>query len=257
MKFCGVDSISGSSATIYAYLGEFHGTQQRSRAIMGSAFIFGVCCILLPLAAFLVINADVEFYVPIFDIAYKPWRLFMFVCSVPSIISYLAFWILPESPKFELAQGRQQAAIEILEKMNRWNNGGKAPSLEITEIFEEKEEIESRLRQQEEKKGALGFLSTMCSQTALLFKGSYLTTTVLACVIQFMIFATGNGLYMWFAEIMNRLGNNLDSFTAIRVPICDVISNTRNFNATIGAEPVQYFFIYFFIFGKAMIRFRD
>lgn len=169
----------------------------------------------------------------------------MFVCAVPSIVSYLAFMILPESPKFELSQGRQEQTIQILEKINRWNNGGKAAKpLGITEIFEEKEEIEGRLRQQEQKKGSFWWLRSMWSQTALLFKRPHLTTTLLACTIQFGIFATGNGVYMWFAEIMNRLGNNLDGFTNVRVPICDVISNTR-FNMTEPTEPVWVFKIIF------------
>lgn len=241
IKIVDLGSISGSSATIYAYLGEFHGSKQRSRAIIGSAFVFGICCIMLPLAAYMVINHPYEFYVPFFDIVYKSWRAFMFVCAIPSIISFLALLILPESPKFELSQGRQEQTIQILEKMNRWNNGGRsAVPLGITEIYEEKEEIENRLRQQEMKKGKFAWLTTMCTQTALLFKPPYLSTTLLACFIQFGTFATGNGVYMWFAEILNRLGNNLDDFTHVRIPICEVISKTGASNMTGVVEQVIY-----------------
>lgn len=239
-----IGSISGSSATIYAYLGEFHDSRQRSRAIIGSAFVFGVCCILLPAAAYTVINFGVEFYVPFFDIVYKSWRSFMFVCAIPSMVSYVALIILPESPKFELSQGRQEQTIQILEKINRWNNGGKsAEPLGITEIHEEKTEIENRLRQQEQKQGSFTWMKSMWAQTALLFKPPLLTTTLLACTIQFGIYATGNGFYMWFAEILNRLGNNLDDFTSVRIPICEVISNTRGMNWTETAEPVGFFSI--------------
>lgn len=235
-----IGSISGSSATIYAYLGEFHDSRQRSRAIIGSAFVFGICCILLPAAAYTVINFGVTFYVPIVDIVYKPWRSFIFVCAIPSMVSYLALIILPESPKFELSQGRQEETIQILEKMNRWNNGGKsAEPLGITEIHEEKVEIENRIRQQQQKQGNFSWLISMWEQTALLLKPPLLTTTLLACTIQFGIYATGNGFYMWFAEIMNRLGNNLDDFTSVRIPICEVISNTRGMNWTETAEPVN------------------
>lgn len=184
-----------------------------------------------------------EFYVPFFDITYKPWRLFMFVCAIPSIISFLALIILPESPKFELSQGRQAETIQILEKINRWNNGGKAAvPLGITEIYEEREEIENRLRQQEQKKERFSWLKTMWTQTALLFKPPHLRTTLLACIIQFGLFATGNGFYMWFAEILNRLGNNLEDFTSVRIPICDVISKTRNFNMTETTGQVRKLF---------------
>lgn len=174
--------------------------------------------------------------------------MFMFVCAVPSMVSYLAFMILPESPKFELSQGRQEKTIQILEQINRWNNGGKsAEPLGITEIFEEKEEIENRLRQNEQKKGKFWWLISMWSQTVLLFRRPYLTTTLLACTIQFGTFATANGFYMWFAEILNRLGNNLDDFTNVRIPICEVISNTRGTNFSEAIERVEFlsFFVLF------------
>lgn len=38
--FCGF-FVSAGSATIYAYLGEFHDTRTRSRAVMGASVVFG------------------------------------------------------------------------------------------------------------------------------------------------------------------------------------------------------------------------
>lgn len=35
-------SIAGSSATIYAYLGEFHSSKNRSKVLMGASFIYGI-----------------------------------------------------------------------------------------------------------------------------------------------------------------------------------------------------------------------
>lgn len=72
-----VHSISGSSATVYAYLSEFHDNRQRGRAIMGSAVIFGIACFIVPLLAWIVINQDWQFNIPFIDITYKPWRLFL------------------------------------------------------------------------------------------------------------------------------------------------------------------------------------
>lgn len=185
------------------------------------------------------INLEWEFYVPIFDIVYKPWRLFMIVCAIPSILSYLALMILPESPKFMLSQGNQQEAIKILEQINRWNNGGKAAkSLGIEEIYEEAESIEIRLRQQEQKMEKFSWLKSMWTQTAPLFMRPYLRTTILSCTLQFGVYATSNGFYMWFAEIMNRLGTNLDDFSSARVRMCDVISNTTAIQLADESEQV-------------------
>lgn len=90
-------SVSGCSATIFAYVGEFHDKANRARALMLSSIIYGTLCILAPLIAwgiyyyypisifihlfilsFIkiylgVINQDWELYIPFIDIAYKPY----------------------------------------------------------------------------------------------------------------------------------------------------------------------------------------
>lgn len=219
--------MSGSSATVYAYLGEFHNNQQRGRAIMGAALIFGICCIMLPVIAWLVINQEWAFYIPLIDVVYKPWKLFLIVSSLPSLVSYLAMIILPESPKFVLSQGKQQEAIEILEKMNRWNNGCKsAKPLGIGEIHEEIETIENRKKQHEIKNTNFYLIKSMWSQTAPLFMPPYLKTTLLACTIQFGIYATSNGMYMWFPDILNRMASSMNENPGEKISMCDVITSS-------------------------------
>uniref|UniRef100_A0A0K8U5Q2 Synaptic vesicle glycoprotein 2B n=1 Tax=Bactrocera latifrons TaxID=174628 RepID=A0A0K8U5Q2_BACLA len=109
--------ISGGSATIYAFLGEFHTAKNRSRAIMGSAFIFGVGSMLMPCIAWLVINQEWRFVIPYLGITYKPWRFFMVVCGIPGFLCGLALFKIPESPKFLLSQGHDDKTLEILQTM--------------------------------------------------------------------------------------------------------------------------------------------
>lgn len=135
--------MSGSSGAIYAYLGEFHNNRHMGHAIMGSAMIFGITCLLLPLIAFGIINQDWQFYIPIVDIVYKPWRLFLIVCSLPGLLATIALLFLPESPKFVLSKGDQATALKIVQQVNRWNNGKNA-ELNIMEIYEEPESNENR-----------------------------------------------------------------------------------------------------------------
>lgn len=54
-------SISGSTATIYAYLGEFHNNKYRDRAIMACSALFGVSCMLLPLVVWYDISTTLKF----------------------------------------------------------------------------------------------------------------------------------------------------------------------------------------------------
>lgn len=212
-----VSSISGSSATIYAYLSEFHDTHNRSRAIMASALIFGILLPLLPIAAFAVINQSWEFYIPIVDIVYKPWRLYIMVCSLPGLLSSIVIFFLPESPKFVLGQGDQATAIAILERVNRWNNG-KHSSLGLVEIYEETESIESRARIQKCKQSRFPLLKSIWIQTAPLFKPPYLSSMLLICAIQFSIFYVSTGYvfhFLWAKK--SRAFPMRESFVSMRV----------------------------------------
>lgn len=217
-------SISGCSAIIYAYLGEFHSTTHRSRAILASSVVYGVLCMLMPLIAWAVINEDWEFYVPFIDITYKPWRLYVIACSMPGFLSFLIIsFLIPESPKFVLGQGNQAEVYRILQKMNRINNGRNS-KLEIFEIFEEAESIENRQRILESKNSRFPFCKTIWLQTVPLFKSTHLFSTFLICLLQFTVYATTNGFYMFTADILNKMANNLDDFTHTRMMMCDIIN---------------------------------
>lgn len=209
---------------MYAYLGEFHSNVHRGRAIMGSALVFGVSCLLLPLIAWTIINQDWEFDVPFIDIRYKPWRLFIIVCGLPGFITSIALIFLPESPKFVFnILGDQSRVIKILEKMNRWNNGS-ISNLNALEILEESESIENRQRILANKNSRFPLIKSVWSQTAPLFQTSHLRSTLLICSIQFGIYATSNGMFMFFADIMNRMVHNVDSTLNQRLKMCDIIN---------------------------------
>ncbi|XP_031629334.1 synaptic vesicle glycoprotein 2B-like isoform X2 [Contarinia nasturtii] len=214
--------ISAASSTIYAYLGEFHNNLYSSTVIMWSAAIYGSGCSLLPTIAWFVINQDWQLDIPLIGITYKPWRLFLVVCGIPGFLAALIVLFLPESPKFALGQGDSMGAWKILEKMNRWNNGKKS-QLEPFEIYEEEESIENRRRILKAKESRFPLLKSISNQTAPLFKPPHLCSTLLICTIQFGICATSLGFYMFFADILNKMATNLDSFVEQRIAMCDVI----------------------------------
>lgn len=99
------NSISGSSATIYAYLGEFHSSQNRSKVLMAASFIYGFACNYLPMLGFLILNRTFHFHIPLFDIEFKPWRFYLLLCGLPSLVSAIILLIfIPESPKFTFSK---------------------------------------------------------------------------------------------------------------------------------------------------------
>lgn len=137
---------------------------------------------------------------------------------------------MPESPKFVHGQGNKQGAYEILRKMHRINTR-KNEEFEDFDIYEELESIENRKRISESKKSRFPLLASVWIQTAPLFRSPYLFSTILVCTIQFGIFFTSNGFYMFFADILNRMATNLDDFTEPRLSMCEII-NMKPINRT-------------------------
>lgn len=215
---------------MYAYLGEFHITEQRSRAIMYASTIFGVGCIMMPVVAYFIINQQWDIYIPILDIVYKPWRLFLLVCGLPSLVCMLALWNVPESPKFILSLGKQKETIDILQTVYRWN-GGKN-NLEISSIVEEDEAIQLREQREANTKGGMSIFKTMWDQTTPLFGKAYIKTTVIASIMQFGIFVSANGMYMWFPDILNRVTAFMNEHPGQHAALCDILEYTKK-NITI------------------------
>lgn len=143
---------------------------------------------------------------------------------------------LPESPKFVLSQGNNDQAYEILRKMNRINNGKNAEFRRF-DLLPEVESIENRQLLLECENKRFAFLRSVWIQTVPIFKPPYLLATVLICTIQFGIYATNQGFYMFFIDAINKMAVNLESWTNDRMPMCEVI----NMNTTVTVSQVNTF----------------
>lgn len=108
-------------------------------------------------------------------------------------------------------------------------NTRKTNEFEVFDIYEELESIENRNRIMESRKSRFPVLKSVWIQTAPLFRPPYLFSTILICIVQFGIYATSNGFYMFFADILNRMATNLDNFTEPRLSMCDAI-NMKSMN---------------------------
>lgn len=221
-------SVSGPSATIYAYLGEFHTIKHRSRVIMYASVIFGLTCISLPLMAWLVINQQWQFYIPVIDVVFKPWRLFLIVCGLPSFVCALALIKVPESPRFDLSQGRQSETIATLQFIHRINKGKRTEPLNIDGILEDVEVVSMKTKDVNANRSKIGrILHSMKVQTLPLFMAPHLKKTLIACAIQFGIFTSSNGMYMFFPLILNRMADFTARNPQSRATICEILTATK------------------------------
>lgn len=176
-------------------------------------------------------------------VAVGRWRLYIVVVSSIWFLSFVILCFLPESPKFVLGQGKRAEAYQILQKINRINNGNGSP-LEPFELYEEPESIENRRRFMESKSSRFPLFSTIWIQTAPLFK-LHLFPTILLCFIQFCIYSVTNGFAMFQPEILNRMAMNTNDYFHQRAMMCDAIIMKPQHNETNNVAHQKVSFSYF------------
>lgn len=88
-------------------------------------FITACSAIILPGLAWSVLPMD--WSLPLYGdgLGFRSWRLFILVGAAPALLAGLALLWFPESPKFLLAVGRREEALQVLARVHAINHGGK------------------------------------------------------------------------------------------------------------------------------------
>lgn len=102
---------------------------------MSAAFLSAATAIFLPLIAWAIINQHWSFEIPILELTYKPWRLYIVLLGSIGLICGLSLFYIPESPKYLLSIGKEEAAIKVLRKMYSVNTGNSRDSFEVRKLF--------------------------------------------------------------------------------------------------------------------------
>jgi len=125
---------------------------------------------------------------PLFGWAIARWKWIKVVCTVPAIIMYLTYFIVPESPRWLVSQGRMEDAKEVLTKIAKTNES------KVPEDIEEK--LNSVIEENNEK--AYGYVS--------LFKNWQLTKRTICVTIAFTASAF---VYYQLTLNIGNLGGNI------------------------------------------------
>lgn len=233
-------SVSGPSATVFAYLGEFHADNHRSKVIMlgnisawlllcfkfilfSGSTMYAASCFWNPVFASIIINQEWSFYIAALDLVFKPWRLFMIICGMPNIVCGLVMlFCLPESPKFTYSNGDEAKTLKILRGIYSINTGKPEGTYEVTSLVKDSEFQGAQARK------AQNLLHFMWSQTAPLFRHPHLRNTLTICFIQFCIFNSSNGFWSFFPEITNRITIWKESDPShLSSTICEILDDTK------------------------------
>ncbi|XP_058458677.1 synaptic vesicle glycoprotein 2B-like [Malaya genurostris] len=206
---------SAPSATIYAYLGELCLPSKRAQVIAFTSVWAMGTMIYIALVGWWVLSYDWSWMITS-DYHYRPWRLLFIVYTLPGLLAACLFRFCPESPKFYLAQGRMDHALDVLEYCYRKNNG----SLEGFQISELKSEKVSSDRE-------VGICISLWQQTVPLFKWPLLLYFTVCCLQQISSFAVYGGLGLWYPELMNQV-----TFSDTDLTICSVLQTRRTENVS-------------------------
>ncbi|XP_026759665.2 synaptic vesicle glycoprotein 2C-like [Galleria mellonella] len=214
--------MSGPSAVVYTFIGEFNCNQHRDKMVaFGSSFV-GIGTVVLPAICWLILPLEFSFYIPFLDIFYRPWRLLVVACAVPYMISSVLLLFTPESPKFLSATGQKDKVLNVVKNIYSVNRRQHKKSFPVESII-----VETQTEKDPKNKGIKAIFSSMREQTVPLFKPPLLPWTCLTCFVQFGIFATTNGFYVWFPTILNAVVNHDGG----PMRICDILSSSSDVNS--------------------------
>ncbi|BFF89227.1 synaptic vesicle glycoprotein 2A [Drosophila madeirensis] len=107
--------ICGPFAVVVSYLAEFHGKKHRPYVMLfvGLCVSAGATCV--PILAYLLLPVHILFSVG--KMNFHTWQIFLMVTALPILISGFLHIFLPESPKFLMAQGQYNKALESLQRI--------------------------------------------------------------------------------------------------------------------------------------------
>lgn len=174
----------------------------------------------MPTFAVIIINQEWSFYLELLGVSFKPWRLFLLACGLPSLLCALILhFFLPESPKFTFSQGDELWTLDIMRKMFKVNTGRNASDFEVMGIVKDKE-FNDCARKNE------NLFVSMWNQSVPLFHGRHLRNILTASFINFSVCLSANSFWTFLPEMLNKVSiwNDLAKQPAT---ICEIFYETN------------------------------
>jgi len=148
------------------------------------------------------------------DVTYKPWRLFILACGLPSLVCGLTIIFLPESPKFTFSQGDEEGTLEIFKKIYYLNTGDQ--NYDVYKIKPNDEFIQTHKKQ--------GVLRMMFDQSVTLIR-DYPRSIGIISILQFGIYFVCNGMLLFFPDILNQTAKFMGTSKAETVELCEIVES--------------------------------
>ncbi|CAN9498915.1 unnamed protein product [Ophioblennius macclurei] len=207
LRFISGVGVGGSIPVIFSYFSEFMPRLRRGAMISALATFWMAGNILVSGLAWAVIPRSwAHFSVGGFD--FQSWRLFVLLCSIPSITSALIFKLLmPESPKFLMEVGHETEAVHVFRLMFRLNMIRKEktfPEFSLCATSRHREDTED-INTSSHKQCLRNVFTKVSVPVKQMFSSPLRSRSVLLLIIFYCISFGYYGLWMWFPELLKRV----------------------------------------------------
>ncbi|VEN47194.1 unnamed protein product [Callosobruchus maculatus] len=242
-KFLGGLIINGPFAALTSYLSEFHCAKHRARVQMIVGFIFSIGNLLLPILALAIFPLQINLQLG--DWVFHSWNVYLLICSLPPLISGVAFVFLPESPKFLMTAGKNDKALKIFRQVYRLNTGKLEETYPITELVDENRSSQNT----KDPTGRFGYVTAgRTKKQALregwkqilpLFCSPYLFKLVMVCAMQFLQMMGLNTLRLWLPQLYQAMNDHQYYSASNKTTLCDMLEVFQKQNETKSTSPCE------------------
>uniref|UniRef100_A0A3P8SLQ4 Synaptic vesicle glycoprotein 2 n=1 Tax=Amphiprion percula TaxID=161767 RepID=A0A3P8SLQ4_AMPPE len=208
LRFISGIGVGGSIPVIFSYFSEFMPRLKRGAMISALATFWMAGNILAAGLAWLVIPST-RAHFSLNGQDFQSWRLFVVLCSVPSITSALLFKLLmPESPKFLMEAGREKEAIQVFRLMFKLNMTGKEktfPDFGLKTSSKQRGKLEETRISGSCRERIASILKKGLRPIKQMFRSPLKSRSIALLIIFYCISFGYYGLWMWFPELFARV----------------------------------------------------
>lgn len=191
--------ISGGQACVFSLCGEFHGNKSRVRHVTLLSCFMCIAMMYAPAVAIGIL--PMEFDASLFGMEITSWRVFIIADVSITVLALCGLFMLPETPKYQLVQGKVEEALETLRNIYAQNSGRSTSDYPVERLAQQ-----SGGASLSSVHGFWDAVRLIWQQTVPLFYRSRVVHTLNICLIQFVIYGIAQGIFMWFPTILNELG---------------------------------------------------
>uniref|UniRef100_A0A8C6WWR7 Synaptic vesicle glycoprotein 2 n=2 Tax=Neogobius melanostomus TaxID=47308 RepID=A0A8C6WWR7_9GOBI len=195
LRFISGVGVGGSIPVCFSYFSEFMPRLRRGAMISALATFWMAGNILAAGLAWLII--------PYSWAHFESWRVFVLLCSIPSLSSAIIFKLLmPESPKFLMEAGQEKEAAHVFQLMFKLNTWGKGKDKEFALCTTSHDGSRSVNMQ---KEPLLRVYKKALLPIKEMFKDVLRIRSISLLIVFYCISFGYYGLQMWFPELFKRM----------------------------------------------------